>query len=114
MKKKPSSTTSIYKLVIEFTMQKIVNIIAIASGVVSLTVIGIGGYVFIRKDAIIESVKEKALGSLGIGGSLGSGALKSLPGLDPSGLSPGDQAPPSSPVPLPSPGLSMPSAPIGF
>ena len=40
-------------------MQKIVNAIAIASGVVSLTVVGIGGYVFIRKDAIIESAKEK-------------------------------------------------------
>ena len=33
-------------------LQKIVNGIAIASGVVSLTVIGLGGYVFIRKDAI--------------------------------------------------------------
>ena len=40
-------------------MQKIVNAIAIASGVVSLTVVGIGGYVFIRKDAIIESAKER-------------------------------------------------------
>ena len=40
-------------------MQKIVNVIAIASGVVSLTVVGLGGYVFIRKDAIIESAKEK-------------------------------------------------------
>ena len=40
-------------------MQKIVNVIAIASGVVSLTVVGLGGYVFIRKDAIIESAKER-------------------------------------------------------
>ena len=103
MKKKPSSTTNIYKLVIEFTMQKIVNIIAIASGVVSLTVIGIGGYVFIRKDAIIESVKEKALGSIG-GGALG-GVMKSLTA---------DKAQQDLPVPLPSPGLSIPSAPIGF
>ena len=39
-------------------MQKIVNVIAIASGVVSLTVVGIGGYVFIRKDAIIESCER--------------------------------------------------------
>ena len=87
-------------------MQKIVNIIAIASGVVSLTVIGVGGYVFIRKDAIIESVKEKALGSIG-GGALG-GALKSLP-------IPADQAAPQDlPVPLPSPSIPAPSAPIGF
>ena len=49
-------------------LQKIVNGFAIASGVVSLTVIGLGGYVFIRKDAIIDSVKSKiteaALGSV--------------------------------------------------
>ena len=42
-------------------LQKIVNGIAIASGVVSLTVIGLGGYVFIRKDAIIDSVKGKVM-----------------------------------------------------
>ena len=42
-------------------LQKIVNGIAIASGVVSLTVIGLGGYVFIRKDAIIENVKGKVM-----------------------------------------------------
>ena len=38
-------------------LQKIVNGIAIASGVISLSVVGLGGYVFIRKDAIIEDVK---------------------------------------------------------
>ena len=58
-------------------LQKIVNGIAIASGVVSITVIGIGGYVFIRKDAIIENVKSKIIeavmpGGLGdLGGGLG-------------------------------------------
>ena len=58
-------------------LQKIVNGIAIASGVVSIAVIGIGGYVFIRKDAIIESVKGKVMEAVSdklggaIGGSLG-------------------------------------------
>ena len=58
-------------------LQKIVNGIAIASGVVSLTVIGLGGYVFIRKDAIIENVKGKVMEAVSdklggaIGGSLG-------------------------------------------
>ena len=60
-------------------LQKIVNGIAIASGVVSITVIGLGGYVFIRKDAIIDNVKGKVmeavtdkLGGLGdLGGGLG-------------------------------------------
>ena len=53
-------------------LQKIVNGIAIASGVVSITVVGIAGYVYIRKDAIIENVKSKVMESVlpaGIGGA---------------------------------------------
>ena len=45
-------------------MQKIVNGIAIASGVISLTVVGTIWYVFIRKDAIIENVKSKVMESV--------------------------------------------------
>ena len=60
-------------------LQKIVNGIAIASGVVSLTVIGLGGYVFIRKDAIIENVKSKVMESV-LPGGLGTGALEGLSG----------------------------------
>ena len=63
-------------------LQKIVNGIAIASGVVSLTVVGLGGYVFIRKDAIIENVKSKVLESVlpgGLGGAIGGGALDLAP-----------------------------------
>ena len=67
-------------------LQKIVNGVAIASGVVSLTVVGLGGYVFIRKDAIIENVKGKIMESVmpggmsGIlgGGGAGAGALEGL------------------------------------
>ena len=57
-------------------MQKLVNVIAVVSGVVSLTVVGTAGYVFVNKDAIIQSVTDKALGSLGgLGGALGGGGL---------------------------------------
>ena len=42
-------------------MQKIINGIAIFSGVVALGVVGVGGYVYIQKDAIIEDIKEKAI-----------------------------------------------------
>ena len=45
-------------------MQKIVNGIANASGVISLTVVGTIGYVFIRKDAIIENGKSKVMESV--------------------------------------------------
>ena len=58
-------------------LQKIVNGIAIASGVISLTVVGTAGYVFIRKDAIIENVKGKIMEAVIPGGlgDLGGGAL---------------------------------------
>ena len=62
-------------------LQKIVNGIAIASGVISLTVVGTVGYVFIRKDAIIENVKSKVMESVlpgGLGAAAGSGALEGL------------------------------------
>ena len=68
-------------------MQKIINVIAVASGVVSLAVVGVGGYVYVNQDSIIESVKEKALGSLGgLGGGLGGSlpsptAPQSMPSL---------------------------------
>ena len=85
-------------------LQKIVNGIAIASGVVSLTVVGLGGYVFIRKDAIIENVKGKIIEAVMPGGlgDLGGGALEGLTG---SGLglpAPSDPTPsdPMSPVPF--------------
>ena len=80
-------------------LQKIVNGIAIASGVISLTVVGLGGYVYIRKDAIIENVNGKVMESvtekLGSLGSLGGGSL-GLP--SPSTPTPTD---PMSSVPLP-------------
>ena len=54
-------------------MQKIVNVLAIASAAVSVAVVGTGAFVYVNKDAIIEDIKEKALG--GLGGSLGGGSL---------------------------------------
>ena len=72
-------------------MQKIVNGIAIASGVISLTVVGTIGYVFIRKDAIIENVKSKVMESV-LPSGLGSAGL-SLP-------SPSTPTTPTSPVPF--------------
>ena len=58
-------------------MQKIVNAIAIASGAVSLAILGLGGYVFIRKDAIIDNIKSKVMESVLPGGlgDIGGGAL---------------------------------------
>ena len=54
--------------------QKIVNGIAIASGVVSLAVVGTAGYVYVRKDAIIQDIKSKVMESVmpDIGGGIGA------------------------------------------
>ena len=59
-------------------MQKIINVLAVASAAVSVAVVGTGAYVYVNKDAIIESVTEKALGGLGgLGGGLGGAGLGS-------------------------------------
>ena len=82
-------------------MQKIINGIAIFSGAVALGVVGLGGYVFIRKDAIIEDVKSKIMESVlpgGIAGALGGGALD-IPDLAPS-TSPKPDAPTDPVLPL--------------
>ena len=88
-------------------MQKIINGIAISSGVVALGVVGLGGYVFIRKDAIIEDVKGKIMESVmpgGMSGILGDGAgTGALEGLGLPSLSPSEGTEPSkpmSPIPL--------------
>ncbi len=67
-------------------MQKVINVLAVASAVVSIAVVGTASYVFVNKDAIIQGVTDKALGSFGglvggeglgvpdVGGSLPTGA----------------------------------------
>ena len=83
-------------------LQKIVNGIAIASGVVSITVVGVAGYVYIRKDAIIENVKSKVMESVlpgGFSGALGGAGSLGLP--SPSSPAPSSPETPSLPVPMP-------------
>ena len=88
-------------------MQKIVNAIAIASGAVSLAVVGLGGYVFIRKDAIIDNIKSKVMESVMPGGlgDLGGGALGGLDlpkfGAPEADAPTRQQTEPSLPVPMP-------------
>ena len=85
-------------------LQKIINGIAIASGVVSITVVGAVGIVYLNKDAIIENVKSKVMESVlpgGLSGLSGAGSL-GLPV-------------PSSPVPdAAEPANPMSSVPLGF
>jgi len=55
-------------------MQKVVNVLAVASAAVSLAVVGTAGYVFVNKDAIIKDVTDKAMESV-LGGGLGGADL---------------------------------------
>ena len=66
-------------------MQKIINVFAIASFVVSGAVVGGAGYVYLNKDSILDGVKgkitEAVMGS--VGGALPDaigGAMPELPG----------------------------------
>ena len=81
-------------------MQKIINVLALASTAVSIAVVGTGAYVYVNKDSIIESVTEKALGSLGgLGGGLGGDLPIGTP----------DLAPPAGQAAVPSAGLGVPT-----
>ena len=96
-------------------MQKIINGIAIFSGAVALGVVGLGGYVFIRKDAIIEDVKSKIMESV-LPSGLGVGSLQGLTG---GGLGLGEKGldMPSVGLPAPSDKEAEPTAPqlpLGF
>ena len=88
-------------------LQKIVNGIAIASGVVSLAVVGTVGYVYVRKDAIIENIKGKVMESVmpALGGSLGS----IVPEFTGPAAPVNPQATPSSPTIPEGVGLGVPS-----
>ena len=82
-------------------MQKIINVLALASTAVSIAVVGTGAYVYVNKDSIIESVTEKALGSLGgLGGGLGGDLPIGTPDLAP--------AAPDAAMSVPSAGLGVP------
>ena len=60
-------------------MQKVINGIAIFSGAVALGIVGLGGYVFIRKDAIIDSVKEKVMDA--VMPDIGGGITNAIPDM---------------------------------
>ena len=77
-------------------MQKFINAIAIASGIISLTVVGSGVVIYLQKDAIIDSVKSKVMGSVldSVKPDLGGIAGDSIPDFT------GPAAPlPSAPTP---------------
>ena len=90
-------------------MQKIINVLALASTAVSVAVVGSGLYVYVNRASIIDGVKSQVMeavtGSLGGLGGVGEGSLPlGTPDLAP----PSDSA--SAPTaPVPSGGLGVPN-----
>ena len=93
-------------------MQKIINVLALASSVVSLAVVGTAGYVYVQRDAIIEDIKEKAMESVMGGAGLGAlgGAAGGLGGDLPLGTN--DLSPQTNPQAVPQ--ASLPEPPVQF
>ena len=91
-------------------MQKIVNVFALASFVVSGAVVGSGLYVYVNRASIIDGIKsqvmESVTGSLGGLGGVGGG---SLPIGTPDLAAPSDQASAPSAVPPVGGGLGIPN-----
>ena len=61
----------------------VANIVSIASGVSLAGIIGVGSYVYLNKDAIIQDVKDAAIESVlkNVGGAAVGGALTGDVGL---------------------------------
>ena len=91
-------------------MQKIINVLALASTAVSVAVGGSGLYVYVNRASIIDGVKSQVMealtGSLGGLGGMGEG---SLPLGSPDLALPADSAAaaPAPIAPLPSGGLGV-------
>ena len=56
-------------------MQKLINVIALLSGLVSLSVVGGGTYLYLQKDVLIEDARKNAIETVT------KSVTESLPGL---------------------------------
>ena len=71
-------------------MQKIINVLAVASGLVSAAVVASGVFVYVNRDSIVDSIKSQAIEA--VTGSLGGGLGGDLPVGAPDLASPTDSA----------------------
>ena len=85
-------------------MQKIINVLAVASAAVSVAVVGSGLYVYVNRDSIIDGIKSQVMGGIG-GAALGGGLGGDLPVGTPDLAVPSD----SATAPVPSAGLGVPT-----
>ena len=71
----------------KFSFNSIANVISIVSGVSLAGIIGVGSYVYVNKDAIIEDIKQQAIesvmGGLSPAGGFGGDLPLGTPDLAP-------------------------------
>ena len=86
-------------------MQKIINVLAVASFAISGAIAVSGVYVYVNRDSIIDGVKSQIMGGLagGLGGGIGGGAL--VPEIG-SGIPSGSS---TAAAPAPDTGLGVPT-----
>jgi hypothetical protein len=82
--------------------QKIINVLAIASGLVSTAVVASGVFVYVNRDSIVDSIKSQAIEA--VTGSLGGGLGGDLP-IGAPDLAPA--APDAAAISVPSAGLGI-------
>ena len=84
-------------------MQKIINVLAVASGLVSAAIVASGVFVYVNRDSIIDGIKSQAIEA--VTGSLGGGLGGDLPIGTPDLAAPDNAAT----APVPSGGLGVPT-----
>ena len=84
----------------KFKFNDIANAISIVSGVSLAGIIGVGTYIYVNKDAIIDDIKDAAVES--VVGGMGGGALGGALGAP-------DLAPPADQAAAPSAGFGLPA-----
>ena len=82
----------------KFKFNDIANAISVISGVSLAGIIGVGSYVYLNKDAIIDDIKDAAIES--VVGGMGGGALP---------IGAPDLAPPADQASAPSAGFGLPA-----
>ena len=90
----------------KFKFNDIANAISVASGVTLAGIIGVGSYVYLNKDAIVDDIKDAAIES--VMGGMGGGALggSALPIGAPDLASPTTQPQAAAPA-VPNAGLGI-------
>ena len=95
----------------KFKFNDIANAISVVSGVSLAGIIGVGSYVYLNKDAIIDDIKDAAIES--VVGGMGGGALGGAGGLGAPDLAlPADQATNPQAAPPAGLGLAAPNSPL--